>query len=122
MLGRLLTDRANSFGWPRGPATDYLRIRVGIGPAAALARARTAPEVYAAVGRISLALQGTKGPVGRPPIDELHEIWVSATADSISRDLERAMALAESAPTEHREEASRYVAALARLERWLHDR
>ncbi|MCA9738476.1 MAG: hypothetical protein R3E98_16545 [Gemmatimonadota bacterium] len=55
-------------------------------------------------------------------IRELHRLWVSATADSISRDLDRATALAEAAPAEDREEAARYVAALWRLERWLHDR
>ncbi|MEZ4415545.1 MAG: hypothetical protein R3E10_07300 [Gemmatimonadota bacterium] len=55
-------------------------------------------------------------------IRELHRLWVSATADSISRDLDRATSLADAAPPEDREEAARYVAALWRLERWLHDR
>ena len=53
---------------------------------------------------------------------ELHRIWESATAESISGDLDRATELAESVPDPQREEASRYIAALWRLERWLHDR
>ena len=53
---------------------------------------------------------------------ELHRIWVSATEDSISHDLERATALAEDAPEELRDEVARYIQALFRLERWLHDR
>ena len=72
--------------------------------------------------RLLLVFQVSKDPTGRPTIDELHRIWVSATADSISKDLDRATALAEAAPAEEREEAARYVAALWRLERWLHDR
>ena len=59
---------------------------------------------------------------GSQTLDELHEIWVSATADTISHDLDRATELAEKAPDSEREEAARYVAALWRLERWLHDR
>ncbi len=59
---------------------------------------------------------------GSATLDELHKIWVSATADSISHDLDRATTLAEQARDNEREEAARYVAALWRLERWLHDR
>ena len=55
-------------------------------------------------------------------LGELHRIWESATAESISGDLDRATELAESVPSQYREEAARYVAALWRLERWLHDR
>ena len=55
-------------------------------------------------------------------LSELHRIWESATADSISRDLDRATALAERVPDPEREVAERYLAALWRLERWLHDR
>lgn len=55
-------------------------------------------------------------------LDQLHEIWVSATEDSISEDLRRANALAEDAPPEIREEVAQYIKALWRLERWLHDR
>jgi len=61
-------------------------------------------------------------PSGSATLVELHKIWVSATADSISHDLDRATQLAEEAPANEREEAARYVAALWRLERWLHDR
>ncbi len=55
-------------------------------------------------------------------LGELHRIWESATADSISGDLDRATALAARVPPAHREEAARYLAALSRLEIWLHDR
>lgn len=64
----------------------------------------------------------SREPSGSPLLDELHQIWESATADSISHDLDRATELAERASPEEREEAARYVAALWRLERWLHDR
>lgn len=53
---------------------------------------------------------------------ELHRIWVQATEDSITADLQRAAALAEDAPDDLKEEAARYLQALWRLERWLHDR
>lgn len=69
-----------------------------------------------------LVHQDINDPAARPTIAELHRIWVSATADSISKDLDRATELAEAAPSDQREEAARYVAALWRLERWLHDR
>jgi hypothetical protein len=57
-----------------------------------------------------------------PTLEELHHIWESATADSISGDIHRASVLADDALPEEREQAARYVAALWRLERWLHDR
>ena len=59
---------------------------------------------------------------GNDTLGELHRIWESATAESISGDLDRAAGLAESVPDMQREEAARYLAALWRLERWLHDR
>ena len=55
-------------------------------------------------------------------LQELHSIWVNATEDSISSDLARATALAERMPPESKEEVDRYLQALWRLERWLHDR
>ena len=69
-----------------------------------------------------LTHQSTREPSGSPILVELHKIWLAATADSISHDLDRATELAEQAPGSEREEAARYVAALWRLERWLHDR
>jgi len=59
---------------------------------------------------------------GNDTLGELHRIWESATAESISGDLDRAAGLAENVPDLQREEAARYMAALWRLERWLHDR
>lgn len=69
--------------------------------------------------------------VPRPPWDEdpeahgvisrLREIWLEATPDTITGDLERARAIARSAPATEAERARRYLEALRRLERWLHD-
>lgn len=55
-------------------------------------------------------------------LEELHSLWVNATEDTISSDLARATALAERMPPESKEEVDRYLQALWRLERWLHDR
>jgi hypothetical protein len=54
-------------------------------------------------------------------VARLREIWLEATPDSISGDLERAHALARSAPATDAERARRYLEAIRRLERWLHD-
>lgn len=54
-------------------------------------------------------------------LTELRDMWDRATPDSIAVDLERARALASAAPPQDRELARMYVAALERLERWLHD-
>ncbi|HSR40829.1 MAG TPA: hypothetical protein VLL48_01625 [Longimicrobiales bacterium] len=54
-------------------------------------------------------------------IRRLREIWLEATPDTISGDLERARALARSAPDTEAERARRYLEAIRRLERWLHD-
>lgn len=67
-------------------------------------------------------VQSSESGPGRDTLGELHRIWESATAESISGDLDRAADLAELVPDPHREEAARYMAALWRLERWLHDR
>lgn len=54
-------------------------------------------------------------------IEELRTIWDQATPDSINGDLDRARALAALASPEDKEEVELYIAALERLERWLHD-
>ena len=54
-------------------------------------------------------------------IARLREIWLEATPDSISGDLERARTLARMAPPAEAAHARRYLEAIHRLERWLHD-
>ena len=54
-------------------------------------------------------------------VSRLREIWLEATPDTIGRDLERAHVLARSAAPSDRERASRYLEAIQKLERWLHD-
>lgn len=54
-------------------------------------------------------------------ISRLREIWLEATPDSIGGDLERAHVLARLAGPTDRERAKRYLEAIQRLERWLHD-
>jgi hypothetical protein len=51
----------------------------------------------------------------------LREIWLEATPDSIGGDLERAHVLVRSAAPAERERAGRYLEAIQKLERWLHD-
>lgn len=70
-------------------------------------------------------------PVSRPSWDvdpeadaviaRLREIWLEATPDTISGDLERARAIARAAPSTEAKRARRYLEAIRRLERWLHD-
>lgn len=70
-------------------------------------------------------------PLDRPPWDgdpdasaviaRLREIWLEATPDTITGDLERARAIARTAPPTEAERARRYLEAIRRLERWLHD-
>lgn len=60
----------------------------------------------------------------RPPpriTDRLRRIWVGATAETINRDLEVARRLARQAGPDESAEVERYLRALERLERWLHD-
>jgi len=71
---------------------------------------------------VHLMVQSPETGPGNDTLGELHRIWESATAESISGDLDRAAGLAENVSDLHREEAARYMAALWRLERWLHDR
>jgi hypothetical protein len=54
-------------------------------------------------------------------ITRLRDIWLEATPDSIRGDIERAKVLARAAPATERERAIRYLEAIRRLERWLHD-
>jgi len=54
-------------------------------------------------------------------IARLRDIWLEATPDSITGDVERAHVLARAAPATDRERANRYLEAIRRLERWLHD-
>ena len=82
-------------------------------------RARFRPRV---VQRFSSMVQSPDTGPGNDTLGELHRIWESATADTISGDLDRAADLAERVPDMQRAEAARYMAALWRLERWLHDR
>jgi hypothetical protein len=51
----------------------------------------------------------------------LRDIWLEATPDSITGDIERAHALVRAVPATDRERAIRYLEAIRRLERWLHD-
>lgn len=70
-------------------------------------------------------------PTSRPPWDgeasggavvaRLREIWLEGTPDTITGDIERAQALARTAPATEAERARRYLEAIQRLERWLHD-
>jgi len=90
----------------------------------AAATARPAPDSSGGLGcgdSLTAPVESNQS-INSETIRELHKLWVSATADSISQDLEAATQLADSAPPEVRAEAARYVAALWRLERWLHDR
>ena len=54
-------------------------------------------------------------------ISQLRDIWLEATPESISEDIERARVLAQEAPATDYERAIRYLEAIRRLERWLHD-
>lgn len=55
-----------------------------------------------------------------PVLRELKQLWATATAETISHDLDRARSLVGDAEVEAR--AREYLVALERLERWLHDR
>jgi hypothetical protein len=54
-------------------------------------------------------------------LTRLRDIWLEATPDSITGDIERAHALVRAVPATDRERAIRYLEAIRRLERWLHD-
>lgn len=55
-------------------------------------------------------------------LEELRRLSLTATPESVSRDLDRARHLARKADPELRVEAEEYLRALQRLEGWLHDR
>ncbi len=55
-------------------------------------------------------------------LEQLRELWVAATPESISADLARARKLVQDADPELRDRAKKYIVALERLEHWLHDR
>lgn len=54
-------------------------------------------------------------------LTRLREIWLEATPDTIAGDLAQARALVGAASDAERETAGRYLDAIRRLERWLHD-
>ena len=58
---------------------------------------------------------------GEEVLEQLRQLWVTANADSISRDILRARALAKTVPARCRADADDFVIALERLERWLRD-
>ena len=63
----------------------------------------------------------TQEPPSEDVVLRLREIWLEATPDTIGADLRRAKEIAECAPPSEREKATRYLDAIRRLERWLHD-
>ncbi len=55
-------------------------------------------------------------------VEELWRLWLHATPDTITRDLERAEDLATLAPASESEQVERYLSAMRRLSDWLQDR
>ena len=54
-------------------------------------------------------------------IEQLRQLWVMASEESIGNDIAYARSLAETVPPRRRAEADDFVLALERLECWLRD-
>ena len=68
-----------------------------------------------------LPLEFAVPPEAGEVIRRLEEIWLHASPDAIGSDLEEARRLASQVEPAEAELAQRFVAVLARLERWLRD-
>ena len=55
-------------------------------------------------------------------VEALWKLWLHATPDTITGDLEKAEELAVLAPASESEQVQRYLSAMRRLSDWLHDR